>query len=220
VRSRCARIRLGPVGLRDVEAILSELGAADAPTAARLGRLAGGRPGVALAYARGPSAAVGRGEVARTLLDLLRAPRARRLSGIREALAAAGEVASTLAGGRPPAASEAEADVPTPRLAPAERRRAMTTLLDIWRDVARDLRLVQLGEVAALRDPGLLEDLFAAAPDVPPAGLVSFLDRLTRAGELLVSNVSPELIADALALAWPEAAPSAVPVGPGRPAKP
>jgi hypothetical protein len=66
----------------------------------------------------------------------------------------------------------------------------------------------------------LLEDLFAAAPDVPSAGLVSFLDRLTRAGELLVSNVSPELIADSLALAWPEAAPSAVPVGPGRPAKP
>ena len=251
VRSRCARIRLGPVGLRDVEAILAELGVADPPTAARLGRLSGGRPGLALAYAMTPPAVVGRGEIARSLVDLLRTSRARRLSAIREALAAAGEIGQALAGpgmalgtapgavtgdgqrsasrGRRSASTAAaqmtstEADVEASsgdesarRLAPAERRRAMTTLLEIWRDVARDLRLVQLGEVASVRDPGLLDDLAAVASDVAPGELVDFLDRLTRAGELLVSNVSPELIADALVLAWPQAASPAVAVGPGR----
>jgi hypothetical protein len=244
VRSRCARIRLGPVGVRDVEAILVELGAADPPTAARLGRLSGGRPGVALAYAMNPPAVVDRGEVARSLIDLLRAPRARRLTAIREALAGSGEIGQALgspravpgdgqaagARGRRRATSaptpEGSAADPDPaaagadeggrRLAPAERRRAMTTLLEVWRDVGRDLRLVQLGEVAAVRDPGLLDDLAAAAPDVPASELVVFLDGLTRAGELLVSNVSPELIADALVLAWPEASAPAVAVGPGR----
>jgi hypothetical protein len=243
VRSRCARIRLGPVGARDVEAILAELGVADPPTAARLGRMSGGRPGVALAYALNPPAVVGRGEIARILLDLLRAPRARRLTAIREALASAGEVGAALttprqptagqgdgargrrrgqAAGRESDAVEAEtdalaADEGAKRLAPAERRRGMTTLLEIWRDVARDLRLVQLGEAASLRDPGLLDDLTAAAPDVAGAEILAFLDRLTRAGELLVANVSPELIADALVLAWPQASLRAVAVGPGRP---
>jgi DNA polymerase-3 subunit delta' len=49
VRSRCARIRLGPVGVRDIESILGEHGVADPPLAARLARLAAGRPGTAVA---------------------------------------------------------------------------------------------------------------------------------------------------------------------------
>ena len=71
VRSRCARIRLGPVPVRVIEDWLVELGAADPPRAARLARIAGGRPGVALAYARAPEAEVTRSEIARQLLDLL-----------------------------------------------------------------------------------------------------------------------------------------------------
>ena len=49
VRSRCARVRLGPTGARAIEGLLGELGLADASTAARLARIAGGRPGLALA---------------------------------------------------------------------------------------------------------------------------------------------------------------------------
>ena len=49
VRSRCFRVRLGLVGPRDIETIVADHGVADPPTAARLGRLAGGRPGLALA---------------------------------------------------------------------------------------------------------------------------------------------------------------------------
>ncbi|HEY6057294.1 MAG TPA: DNA polymerase III subunit delta', partial [Candidatus Limnocylindrales bacterium] len=97
VRSRCARIRLGPVGPREVEALLAEHGAADAPTAARLARLAAGRPGLALAYALAPDAITTRGEIARSLLDLLREPPARRLEVIRDLTASANRLAVSLA---------------------------------------------------------------------------------------------------------------------------
>jgi hypothetical protein len=83
VRSRCARIRLGPVGPRAVEQILTEHGVADASTAARLGRLAGGRPGIAMAYARAPDALLVRAELGRALLDLLEARPSARLEALR-----------------------------------------------------------------------------------------------------------------------------------------
>jgi DNA polymerase III subunit delta' len=231
VRSRCARIRLGPVGVRDIEAILGELNAADPPTAARLGRLAGGRPGVALAYAAAPAAVVARAEMARTLLDLVDAPRARRLTVVRQLLAEAGTAAGLLSpappgtgprprGGRRTAA-EPVADAPGPsepldgtpepsgdgaaarRIPAAERRRAAAFLVEIWRAVARDLAVAQLGDVASVRDVALIDDLAAAANGLPPGAAAAFLERLTRAGELLESNVSAELIADGLVLAWP-----------------
>ena len=69
VRSRCARVRLGLVGPRDIEAILGDQGLADPPTASRLARIAGGRPGLALAYARAPEAVLIRAELTRLLLD-------------------------------------------------------------------------------------------------------------------------------------------------------
>jgi DNA polymerase III delta' subunit len=95
VRSRCARLRLGLVGNRDIEALLEERGLADAPTAARLARLAGGRPGLAVAYAAAPEAADARAVVMRTLLDLLDSRPAARLRVVRELLSdAVGAVAA------------------------------------------------------------------------------------------------------------------------------
>jgi hypothetical protein len=38
---------------------------------------------------------------------------------------------------------------------------------------------------------------------VDPDAVAGFLDRAARGAELLVSNVSPELLLDTLALAWP-----------------
>ena len=96
VRSRCARIRLGPVGPRDIEAILADRGAADPPTAARIGRMVGGRPGVALAYAYAPDALRARGELGRTLLDLLDAAPADRLAAMRTAMPQALAMAADL----------------------------------------------------------------------------------------------------------------------------
>ncbi len=245
VRSRCARIRLGPLGVRDIEALLGALAGTDPPTAARLARLAGGRPGVALAYARAPRAAGLRAEMARTLLDLLGARRAARVAAMRALLARAAETAAELApadrpatpsgagrrrrragvseaamrptetpsiadgpaapGDTPDEGADAGAGGAARRIPPSERRRAALLLVDVWREVARDLALVQLGDLGRLRDPGLLEDLQGAAPSVPAGATGRFLARLDRAGELLEANVSPELVADDLVLAWPEA---------------
>ena len=89
IRSRCARLRLGPVGTRDVEAILAEHGVEDAALAARLARIAVGRPGLALAWAAAPDALLAREELTRTLLDLLDLGPADRLAGVRTAAARA-----------------------------------------------------------------------------------------------------------------------------------
>jgi DNA polymerase-3 subunit delta' len=129
VRSRCARIRLGPVGVREIETILVDAGAADAPTAARVARLAGGRPGIALAYALAPDALRARAELARTLLDLLDAGPAARLAAVRTAtpvaltLAAALEVGSSAArlGAGDPAVTES---------APKRRRSARAPIAE------------------------------------------------------------------------------------------
>ena len=83
IRSRCARVRLGPVGTREIEAILGESGLADAPVAARIARIADGRPGLAIAWARRPDALRERDALGRALLDLASARAADRLSGIK-----------------------------------------------------------------------------------------------------------------------------------------
>jgi DNA polymerase III subunit delta' len=95
IRSRCARIRLGPVGVRDIEAIVTEHGAADPPVAARAARIAGGRPGLALRWTRAPDALRDRDAIGRSLLDLADARPAERLAGIR-ALASQAAVIATL----------------------------------------------------------------------------------------------------------------------------
>jgi DNA polymerase III delta' subunit len=83
IRSRSARIRLGPVGVRDIEALLAAVAAADPPVAARAARIAGGRPGVALAWVARPDALRERDAIGRTLLDLIHARPADRLAGVR-----------------------------------------------------------------------------------------------------------------------------------------
>jgi len=222
VRSRCARIRLGPVGVRAIEAILAAEAGVDAPTAARLARVAAGRPGIALAYARAPDAVTIRGEIARGLLDLSGQRRAGRLTAIRDLLGRAGDLVRALDGTpnqpRPKrgsaAATEAEAgagDESAPeasavRAPAAERRRAALLLLAIWRDVVRDLALLERGGQRLVRDVDLLDDYEAAAARGPRDAGDGFLRRLGRSGELLENNVSPELALDALALAWGRAA--------------
>lgn len=95
IRSRCARLRLGPVGARDIEAILAAHGVADPPLAARLARASGGRPGLALAWAGDPEAMRTRGELARSLLDLVDLGLADRLAGVRSAAGRAARLAVT-----------------------------------------------------------------------------------------------------------------------------
>jgi len=100
VRSRCARVRLSAVASREIESWLGELGVADAPQAARLARLADGRPGLALAYARSAEAERIRGEIARGILDMLAARRGVRLAAIREMMKSAAALDAALAEAR------------------------------------------------------------------------------------------------------------------------
>ncbi|HET7029862.1 MAG TPA: hypothetical protein VFI34_05090 [Candidatus Limnocylindrales bacterium] len=256
VRSRTARIRLGPVAVREIEAILTDAGAADAPTAARLARLSAGRPGIALLLARTPEAVAARDEIARSLLDLIAGPPAVRLAaakdltvratdvnraldraaraglGVTDAVAparrsrkgpSAAPEPATLAATAGASTDGAPADVaagPDDAADPeveaggrlsasaAERRRAAIALVGVWRDLARDLAVAALGEARRVRDPGLLDDLDAAAErlgDGAPAAIGAFLGRLDEAGELLEANVRPELVLDGLLLGWPQA---------------
>ena len=248
IRSRCVRIRLGPVGRRDVEGILVEASLADAPLAARLARISAGRPGDAVAFARSPDAVAIRSEVGRTLLDLLSATRADRLrigrdllartsellGALRNAAQAADAPAATPRGRRrrttattavtPPAETTAAAEAlagelenprsngaeaPAPagsaaRVPAAERRAAALALVTIWRDVARDLALVGLGEQGEVRQLDLLDDLEAVAARLTDGFAATQLHRLDVAGERLEGNVSPELVVDALVLGWVE----------------
>ena len=109
VRSRCVRIRLGAVAGREIEHWLGELGVADAPRAARLARLAEGRPGLALAYARSTDAERLRGEMARGILDMLAAPRQKRLAVVRELMKSAAALDAALDAGRGIAAADTSA---------------------------------------------------------------------------------------------------------------
>jgi hypothetical protein len=105
----------------------------------------------------------------------------------------------------PSSGSDAPAAGPAgPARATAQERRSDAALLiDLWRDLALDLARVGLGERSTVHDPDLLEDLTAVAVRLPDGAIGAFLVRLDAAGQALDTNVSPELIADVLALAWP-----------------
>ena len=234
IRSRVVRIRVGPVARAAVEQLLVDAGLADGPVAARLARLAAGRPGDAVAMARAPEAVTIRAEIARTLLDLTRTTRADRLrigrdllaragallAAVRNAAAASGALEDAVPGrkgaarGRKGAAAStaptpdetaddaAVAAGPVARIPAAERRAAALALVGIWRDVTRDLALVQMGDAATVRAIDLLDDLEAAGAALAPGFAADQLRRLDLAGERLEGNVSPELVIDALALGW------------------
>ena len=253
IRSRCARIRLGMVGVRDVERLLVERGLSDAPTAARLARLTGGRAGLAVAYGSAVGAEAIRSELTRTLLDLLDLGPSRRLAAAKPLLSRAMELdtllspvapveaspgrrgvskgfagggASRSASGNPSGAAgaasagaavpardaAAEADdgadeVPddggAKKTPAATRRRALLLLLEAWRSLARDLAFAQRGAQGSIRDVILLEEIEAAARDLPPGAPAETLARLVRADELIAGNVSPELVLDVLLVRWP-----------------
>jgi DNA polymerase-3 subunit delta' len=87
VRSRCVRLRLGPVAPAVTAELLAERGVADAAGAATLSRLAGGRPGLALALAHEPEATLVHARLMRGLLDVLPLDRRARFDAIAGLLA-------------------------------------------------------------------------------------------------------------------------------------
>ena len=233
VRSRCVRVRLGAVSTRVIEDWLGELGAADAPQAARLARLAGGRPGLALAYARAPESERIRGEIARGLVDLLPAGRQARLAAIRDLVKSAASLDAALSAGRRTASAGDEPDAPVrtrarkgrgpvsaasvasdgvaeetsaitaPKVTAAEKRAAAATLLEIWASVGRDIAVARSGGARQLKELGQLDELRAIAPAVDPDAIAAFLARLAETDAALDENVNSELALDVLVLGWP-----------------
>ena len=169
VRSRCARVRLGTVGGREIEEWLGGLGVADAPRAARLARLAGGRPGLALAYAHSADAERVRGEIARALLDMLAESRAARLASIRELMKSAGALDAALDSWRRSGlAADAGAAAPVGR---ARKGKAIKSVLPATQPATLD------GESAPTADAAPADE--AAAPKLAAA------DRRSAAASLL-----------------------------------
>lgn len=270
IRSRCAMLRLGLVGVRTIEALLVERDLAEPPLAGRLARLADGRPGLAVAYALAPATLTARGEIVRSFLDLLDAPIHARLAAIREAMATALEASLALAavgeaaasppadaapewtpapgqvstgagdsaagvvesstgarlpdavagglsgrlarsgGGTDPEVAdllESTDDAPeaarSRRVPVVLRRQAAHWLVEAWRDLARDLLVVDLGRPNLIRDVALLDELAAAAGRLARPDLVRFVGRTLEAEAAIEANATPELVLDVLALAWP-----------------
>ena len=230
IRSRCVRVRLGSDRRRAIEAILVEHDVADAPTAARLARLAGGRPGLALELARAPEArpASGRGRP-----DAARSPdgaRARRLASgsatwparaaDRRARAGAGRTGRerrTAARGRSRGrrecrwqrrrrATDGGRGRRRRRRAAVHRCRAPAAALALVGDLARRRPRPRAGHRSASRARCATRTSWrtsSAAAGCPRSAMRRRTSRrLDMAAERLEGNVSPELVLDALAIAW------------------
>jgi DNA polymerase-3 subunit delta' len=208
LRSRCTRLRLGPVDPRVSAGLLVERGLADPPRAARIARAADGRPGVAVALAATPESLLVRGRLTRTLLDLTSAPRHARLGAVAgllgDAIALADAAEAAADAPPPPDAGEA-AVAPARTVSPAERRRAAVALIGAWRGVARDLAVVVAGGAAEIHDPELLEDFERAAAGLDARVLAAFMARLDDLAAAIESYANPELVVDVLLLGWPQA---------------
>ncbi|MFO1540790.1 MAG: hypothetical protein ACKOTZ_10195 [Chloroflexota bacterium] len=225
VVSRATRLRTGSIPLADVERLLVERGAADAPRARAAAVASGGLPGIALALAAEPEATIVAGRLARTLLDLHAATARTRLDA-REALLDDGAALDTALRGGPaadaaaedaddgadaaPAAASGRGRRAAParpagkgKLAPAERRRAVLRILATWQEIVRDLLLAGHGARASLRHTDLLEEAGALAPRLSAAELLHFAGRIDVLSGAIEGYASPELVLDHLLLAAP-----------------
>jgi DNA polymerase-3 subunit delta' len=194
VVSRTVRQRLAPLPVESLTRLIVEEGWADASQARALAMAAGGRPGIARTLASRPEASQARARIGRTLLALSSADRRERLA------AAAGLISD---GSLFDAALRETVAPTTSRLEAAERRRAVLAVIDAWRDLGRDLAVAARGGARGVRDLDQLEEVLARAAGLDPAALLRFLDRLDGLMVAIEGYANPELVLDALLLAWP-----------------
>jgi DNA polymerase-3 subunit delta' len=194
VLSRAARLRLAPLSTEALTDLLVAAKVAPPAQARSLAIAAGGRPGLAITLAQQPEAVLARARIGRTLLELTTTDQRSRRD------AAAGlfsDGALISAGARGEVASSAK------RLQPVERRRAVQLVIEVWRDLGRDLAIAAHGYPRGIRDLDQLEELLAVAPRMDRRALRRFLDRLDRLMLAVEGYASPELTLDALLLSWP-----------------
>jgi DNA polymerase III delta' subunit len=194
VLSRSARLRLAPLQTETLADLLVADGRADPAQARALAIAAAGRPGLAMRLAQQPEALLARARIARTLLDLAAADRRTRLGAASDLIADGAAVDAALRGGVAPS---------TKKLQPAERRRAVTTVLETWRDIGRDLAIAARGSATRIRDLDMLEELLDIGQRIDQHDLHRFLDRLDGLILAIEGYASPELTLDVLLLSWP-----------------
>jgi DNA polymerase-3 subunit delta' len=194
VISRTARLRLTSLPVEALTAWLLERGHADPAPARAIAIASQGRPGLALRLAKHPEAVLARGRIGRTLLGLVHADRRSRLAAAPDLVADAAVVAAALREEVPPSAA---------RLEPAERRRAVAVVIDVWRDIGRDLAMAARTGGRGVRDRDQLDELVVTAATIDAGALRPFLDRLDRLMLAVEGYASPELALDVLLLAWP-----------------
>ncbi|MHB8958233.1 MAG: hypothetical protein ACYDAN_01230 [Candidatus Limnocylindrales bacterium] len=204
--ARLARLTGGRAGLAVAYAVAPDAVTIRAELARSLLDLLAAGPATRLAAARLLQARAG--DLASQLEQALAAPppdpagAAGRRGKARGAAKPAGGDDPTDTGETTSTADADEADTPAKATA-KDRRRSTAQLLEVWRDVARDLVLAERGARRTVRDPALLEELEAAALDLPPGAAATFLSRIAEADGFVKGNVTPELLLDVLLLAWP-----------------
>jgi DNA polymerase-3 subunit delta' len=203
VLSRTARLRLAPAPVEVLTQLLVADGHAEPAQARALAIASGGRLGIAITLSGQPDAVLARARISGTLLGLVSADRRTRLGAAADLISDAAAVDAAMRSEVPPTSK---------RLQPVERRRAIGLIIEVWRDVGRDLAVAARGRGHGLRDLDQLEELLDLGSRVDGAALRRFLDRLDRLTLALEGYASPELTLDALLLSWPRARTS------GRPA--
>ena len=194
VLSRSARLRLAPTPIAALTDLLIGGGYAQPAQARALAIAAGGRAGLAIRLASRPEAVIARARISRTLLELLPADRRTRLGAAADLIDDGAAVDAALRGEVAPTAK---------KLQPVERRRAVTLVIDVWRDLGRDLAVAAQGDGRAVRDLDQLEELQDLGGQVDLTALRRFLDRLDRLTLAIEGYASPELTLDTLLLTWP-----------------
>ena len=197
VLSRTARLRLAPTPVETLTDRLVGAGHAEPAQARALAIAAGGRPGIAITLSDQPDAVLARARISRTLLELAGADRRTRLGAAAELISDAAAVDAAMRGEVAPASNK--------RLQPVERRRAIHLIIDVWRDLGRDLAIAAHAGGRGVRDLDQLEELLDLAGRVDQRALRRFLDRLDRLMLAVEGYASPELTLDALLLSWPRA---------------
>ena len=231
VRSRTARIRLGPVPAREIEALLVDTAGVDAarPRPGSPGSPAGGR------VSRWPTPGSGEAldDPRRAVAEPARpgGERSRRATAPASASRWRGRRSCSAALAPPVAAEDDDAPAPrqarearartgcsvvataaagdeeagtTPRARPAaDRRRDAAALLAVWREVMTRRRSDPARRSGrASMSPTCIEEFGAAAGAVSRDEAVSgFLGRIDAALERLDANANPELVLDVVALA-------------------
>jgi DNA polymerase-3 subunit delta' len=202
IRSRCQALRIGPIAQAALATWLVEHEHLTDEQAVTIARLAGGRIGSAVGYARAPERVDWRRRTQGQLLGLLERGPADRMAAVRELLDDTGRLAP---------APDRGGDVPgeVSRTPTAVQRGAAVAIMDAWVDLARDLAVAAAGASHLAVAPELLPEFPTTARYFGAAELGRVAAGLERIRDALDQNVSPRLALEVAMLEWPATTPRA-----------